>query len=99
MGEHAVLVYVKPLADREIDLDEIEEPLVVAVERAGVGEFDGNELAADGSDAVLYLYGPDADTLWAAVDPVLRRAPLGAGSYAIKRYGPPGAEESRVALA
>lgn len=55
-------------------------------------------IAVDGNDAVLYMYGPDADALWTAIDPVLRQAPLGDGSYAIKRYGPPGATETRVPL-
>lgn len=36
MAEHAVLVYVKPSADREIALDEIEDSLADAIERAGV---------------------------------------------------------------
>lgn len=43
---------MKALTDRPIGLDEIEDPLIEAIERAGVGEFDGNEIAVDGSDAV-----------------------------------------------
>jgi hypothetical protein len=66
-------------------LDEIEDPLIEAIDASGVGEFDGNELGPDG--AVLYMYGSDADRLWQVVEPVLRGAPVGSGSYAIKRYG------------
>jgi hypothetical protein len=49
----------------------------------------------------LYMYGPDADALFKAVESDLRSAPLPAGSYAIKRYGSAGdpeARETRVVL-
>ncbi len=38
-------------------LDEIEGPLIEAIEAAGVGEFEGNDIGADG--AVLLMCGPD----------------------------------------
>ena len=95
MSDHAVLVHITSLP-ADSGLDEIEDPLIEAIESARVGEFDGNEIGADG--AVLYMYGPDADALFAAVEPSLRAAPLGPGSYALKRYGDPGASESRVDL-
>ena len=95
MAEQAVLVYIASL-DEETGLDDIEDPLVEVIEGAGVGEFDGNLIGPDG--VVLYMYGPDADQLWATVAPVLRSAALGPGAYAIKRYGDPGAREERVEL-
>ena len=49
----------------------LEERLEQAINAAGVGEFDGNEVATDGSDGTLYMYGPDADALFAAVRPGL----------------------------
>jgi hypothetical protein len=64
-------------------------------------EYDGNELAVDGSEARFFLYGDDADALYDAVAPVVGRADLEAGSYAIKRYGgadDPSAREERVSL-
>lgn len=45
------------------------------------------------------MYGPDADALFAAVEPVLRAAALGPGAYAMKQYGDFGAREVRVELA
>jgi hypothetical protein len=33
------------------------------------------------------MYGPDADALFAAVEPILRESPLAVGGHAIKRYG------------
>ena len=95
VAEHALLVYITSLP-ADAGVDEIEDPLIEAIEAAAVGEFDGNEIGPDG--AVLYMYGPDADALFAAVEPILRTAPLGPGSHAVKRYGEPGASESRVEL-
>ena len=95
VSEQALLVYI-PAGDPEFALDEIEDPLIAAIDAAGVGEFDGNELGAEG--AVLYMYGPDAEALFEVVEPVLRQMELPAGSYLVKRFGPPGAEKFRVAL-
>ena len=94
MTEQAVLVYLP--AQRTGRLALVEEPVAAAVAASGAGEYDGHEIGPDG--AVLYLYGPDADRLLEVVAPVLRRGPLPAGSYAIKRYGPPGARAVRLDL-
>jgi hypothetical protein len=93
--EHAVIVFIPP-PDTELGLDEIEDPLIEAIEEDGTGEFDGNEIGPDG--ATLFMYGPDADALYATVSGVLSELDLPEGTYAIKRYGPPGAEETRVEL-
>lgn len=93
--EQAVIVFITSIP-ADSGLDEIEDPIMDAIERADVGEFDGNEIGPDGAE--LYMYGPDADALWAAVRPVLEKAPIGPGSYATLRYGEPGAREVRVDL-
>jgi hypothetical protein len=97
VAEQAVLIHITSLGIPDAGLDETEDPLIKAIDAAGVGEFDGNEIGPD--DAVLYMYGPDADRLWEVVEPVLRSASLGPGSYAVTRYGEPGASETRVDLA
>jgi hypothetical protein len=84
-SEHAVIVYLK-----NTGLDEVfglEEQLEVAITQAQAGEYDGNEVALDGSEAVLYAYGPDADALWEAMKPVITGASPDPGSYVVKRYG------------
>ncbi|MFJ4849696.1 MULTISPECIES: hypothetical protein [unclassified Streptomyces] len=48
--------------------------LSAAVEAAGVGELGGNEFG--GGEAVLYAYGPDADALFAVLEPGLRALPF-----------------------
>ncbi len=79
-----------------VDLDELEERLMLAIEDAGVGEFDGIGRGLGALD--VYLYGPSADALWDVVGPVLRSFPAHPGSHAIKRYGEPGAPEVRIEL-
>ena len=69
--EHAVIVYFEYAADSLEPLYDLEEQLEAAIAAAGVGEFDGNEIAVDLSDGSLYMYGPDADALFAVARPLL----------------------------
>ena len=92
----AVLIHIGSLTDPDAGLDLVEDPIIDAIERAGVGEFDGNEIGPDG--ATLYMYGPDADALWVAIESAVRQSPLGPGSHAVRRYGGPGAPENRIDL-
>ena len=61
--------------------------LIAALEGKGVGEFDGHEIAVDGSDGNIFLYGPDADALFAAIEPVLKSSAVTQGGHATLRYG------------
>jgi hypothetical protein len=75
---------------------QLEDELIEAIERNAAGEYDGNEVG--GGQVVLYMYGPDADTLYEAVAPVLRDSALAADGVVIRRYGPPqeGVRETRT---
>ena len=87
--EHAVLVrFVYGSTDLS-PLFALEEQLERVV-AAGVGEYDGNEVAADGSDGTLYMYGPDADALFATVRRTLLATDFMRGARVTLRYGPPG---------
>jgi len=66
------------------------------IRSSGAGEFDGDEFG-EGA-CTLFMYGPDADLLFRAVEPALRSSPLVRGGRAIKRYGPPGSREESIAL-
>ncbi len=99
-GEHAVIVH---FAYGQTDLGPmfaLEDELEKAIEAAGAGEFDGNEIAVDGGDGYFYMYGPDGDRLFAAVRPVLEKAACLSGVTAAIRYGPPadGVEERKVVI-
>ncbi len=100
MSEHAVIVH---FAYGQVDLDplfEIEEKLTEAIDAAGVGEFDGNDVAGDGSNGRFYMYGPDGDKLLKVVVPVLESAQCIREVVAQVRYGPPedGVEERAVKI-
>ena len=87
--EQAVIVHFSYGSTDLQPLSALEDKLEHAIAAAGVGEFDGNEVAADGSDGYLYMYGQDADRLFEAVEPVLESSQFMRGAKVIKRYGPP----------
>jgi len=64
-----------------------QERLESAIKRSGAGDYDGNELAVDGSDGTLYMYGPDADKLLAVAKPILLSADFLKNITVTLRYG------------
>jgi hypothetical protein len=103
--EQAVIVHVRlsnsgsdSFEERE-GLFALQEQIAEAIRDAAAGDFDG-DLWGEG-ECIFYMYGPDADRLFSAIELLLRSCPLSAGGYAIKRYGgagDPDAREIRVAL-
>ena len=84
-------VYLK-LSDGAFGLEEeqnliydLSDQLESAISALDAGEFDGDEFG-DGQ-CTLFMYGPDADVLFSAIEPILRDSPLAEGAYAVKRYG------------
>lgn len=102
---HAVIIHF-PLSDDELGSDPefdamvmLSDDLAAAIDAADVGEFDGNELG--GGECKLYMYGPDADRLFASIQPVLAKSVMVRGGYVVKRYGDardPLAQESKLPL-
>lgn len=97
--EHAVMVYL-PLSDGAFGSEDeqhavyrLSDQLEEAINFHDAGEFDGDEFG-DGQ-CTLFMYGPDADALFAAVEPLLRASPLTAGGHAVKRYGEVGDANAR----
>ena len=103
MNEHAVIIHLRlsnssfGVSDEQEAFFALEDEVAAAIEDAQSGEFDGDEFGE--GECVLYTYGPDADVLFAAIEPVLKASSLANGGYAIKRYGEaanPTAREIRV---
>lgn len=98
---HAVLLHFKLSGDEHGTEEEraevfaIEERLEQLVAASGAGEFDGNEFG--GGEAVLYLYGPDKDALWRAIEPQVRACSL-RPAYALLRAGGPDVEAEQLDL-
>ncbi|WP_213806236.1 hypothetical protein [Granulicella sp. dw_53] len=80
----------------ENDLSTIEDLLIAKLDGTGLGEFDGNEVG--NYEAILYLYGDDAEKLFDRVEPVLRGYPLCQKAKVIIRQGEPGAVQREVTL-
>ena len=91
--EQAVLIRL-PLSDDEFGVEgeraaihALATDIAAAIAESGTGEYDGDEFG-DGQ-CTLYLYGPDADRLWSAVEGPVREAEVSRGARVTKRYGGP----------
>ena len=98
--KNGVFVFIK-LSDDDMgdgaDDDEIyalEERLAEAIEKADAGEFDGDEWG--GGYCQFFMYGKDADKLFAAIGPVLLANTNLPITHAVRRYGPLGGPEQVV---
>jgi len=100
-SEQAVIVHVDSTGLPEdvyehYDLATIEDRLIKVIKEDQLGEFDGNEVGRD--EATLYMYGPDAERLFAGIESTLREYPLCQGARVEIRRGAPGAPLREVRL-
>jgi hypothetical protein len=86
-AEQAVIAHFENAEKDWEKFFEWEARLEDAVKKSGDGEYDGNELAADDSDGTIYLYGPDADRLFAVAKPYLQSAAFLKNIQVTLRYG------------
>jgi hypothetical protein len=85
------------LGGRTLELDnlfELEDRLTTAL--GDLGECDGDDIGR--GTATIYLYGPDADAMFVAIEPILRADPLTADATVVIRYGSPGDRERTLRL-
>ena len=87
--EHAVIVHFEYGSTDLARMHDAERRLQDAIAEKAAGELDGNEIATDGSDGFFYMYGADADLLFAAVKPVLESVDFLRGARVKLRYGRP----------
>ncbi|RPJ29292.1 MAG: hypothetical protein EHM33_01595 [Chloroflexi bacterium] len=100
-NEQAVLVYLdgKGLPKeiyKKYDLATLEDQLIEAIESQSLGEFDGNEVGPE--EAVLYMYAPNAEALFAGIEPILTAYPLCQNGLVIVRQGGPGSPAREIRL-
>ena len=86
-AEEAVIVHFSYGSTDLSRLFALEDKLTEAIERANAGEFDGDEIAVDGSDGVLFMYGPSADKLLKVIKPILETIGFMNGAVVTRRYG------------
>jgi hypothetical protein len=66
------------------------DQIQLAVSEAKVGEYDGHELPADGSEGRYFAFGPDAEAIFRVILPVLEASPIMRGATVTLWFGPPG---------
>jgi hypothetical protein len=86
---HAVIVHFTYGIDELDPLHDLENKLAKVITENEVGEYDGHEIAIDGSDGFLYMYGYNAETLFKTVKPTLKATEFMKGATATLRFGPP----------
>lgn len=87
--EHAVIIRFNYGIQGLESLHQLEDKLEKIIIEQKVGEYDGHEIAVDYSDGFLYMYGPNAESLFKAVKPALEKTSLMKGAIAKLRFGPP----------
>ncbi|AWV08153.1 hypothetical protein [Marilutibacter maris] len=97
-GEHAVIVSFDYGSRDLTPLLTLGESLREAVRKAGTGEYDGHEVAENGSDGAFFLYGPDADRLLESVRPMLLSSGLLKHPSVRLRYGEAGRNAPETVL-
>ena len=56
-------------------------------------------IASSDGFCTIYMYGPNADSLYSSIQPILNSFPFLPGSYALKRYGKPGSPQVQIPMA
>ncbi|MBB1059217.1 hypothetical protein [Marilutibacter spongiae] len=97
-GEHAVIVSFQYGSPDTGPLAELGEQLRAALGDSGDGEYDGHEIAEDGSDGTFFMYGPDADRILARVKPLLQSHGQLSRLTARLRYGEAGRNAPETVL-
>ena len=101
MNDQALILHLKVSqewsddSERDVFLS-LEDELIETLSKIDVGEFDGIE---DGEGYFrMFIYGANIDEVESVLLNVLKRFPIPTGSHYVKRYGPPGSREERIAL-
>lgn len=72
-------------AHDRFDIYALQEDLRKVIKRKRLGVFDGNELSSE--EAVLFMYGADAEALFSGIESLLRSNPLCKNARIVIRRG------------
>ena len=87
-SQQEVIVYFSYGSTNFQHLYSLEDSLRIAISEAKAGEYDGHEVATDGSDGAYYMFGPDAEALYKVISPVLAASPFMRGAKVSLLFGP-----------
>ena len=86
--DHSVIISFLNYPSDELDiLHELDMKLDKIIQKQNVGFYDGHEIAVDGYDGTLYMYGPNAENLFKVVKPILEETKWLKGAIANLRFG------------
>ena len=95
-SQHSVIVHFYYGIEELEPLHELEDKLSQVISDQNAGLYDGHEVSMDSIDSFLYMYGPNAETLFKSVLPILRVTDFMKGAIAYLTFGP--MEESTKVL-
>ncbi len=87
VDEHALIVSIYFQLKDISQLHRLESELTEGIANAGVGMYDGHEVAVDLTHSILYMYGPNADELLRVAEPFLIKHIWPIGGECCRRYG------------
>ncbi|WP_047414196.1 hypothetical protein [Cellulophaga sp. Hel_I_12] len=87
--EHAVIIHFNYGIEGMEKIYELRDKLKNIIEKNNLGDYDGHEIATDYSDGFLYMYGPNAETLFNGIKSTLEKTDFLNGAKAKLRFGPP----------
>lgn len=97
-NNQSVIIYFDYGLEEMDEIYELGDKLRHILEENKLGEYDGHEVAMDNSDGSLYLYGPNAESLYKAIKPTLEKVDFLNGAKAILRFGSLGAEAPEITV-
>ena len=80
----------------QYDTMSLEGLLTDALEEKGLGAVDGSETGP--TETTVFMYGPDAERIFAGIEKVLRSYPLCRNARVVIRTGPIGGPEREVRI-
>jgi len=83
-------------ATERLELEEFAEQLEAAVTKAGVGEYDGDEVG--GGECILFFCGKDVDALQRTLHPLLKKSPLCRGGHLVRMVADGDGEPQRTRI-
>ncbi|WOK07762.1 hypothetical protein [Imperialibacter roseus] len=88
-SEHGVVIHFNYNKEDLAPLQDLERRLDDVLKGKAVGDYDGNEIAVDYSDGYLFLYGRNAEELFAEIKGTLESTDFMSGANVKLRFGPP----------
>lgn len=88
-NEHAVIIHFEYGIKGMERIYKLRDKLETTIQKNNWGEYDGHEIATDYSDGFLYMYGPNAETLFNGIKSILEKTDFLNGAKAKLRFGPP----------